>query len=298
MHIGEELRAELVEAVYRQAGGARAKCVALARQLNSVYAAEKLLNEELSRQGHEDFQRLRELGGQALAAVLEGGGPALANPDAFFSAEEQRSADFARPPALPARHGWWARTLGAIPSIAALVEAEDAPALEFLAGVEVLTQPTRLDYTVEFRFEPNPFFSNDCLRVEALHGAAGLEEEITELRSTPIQWKEGRDLTSGTRTTKGRGKGRPRKTVAVKKRSLFLLFANLRQPDEEEDEAEEPAGDGPPTDAQIFYDACDVLETLRHDLFTCLVPLLLGAEVGFLGQAETPPAGKPDCKAQ
>lgn len=303
MNIGEDMRGKLVEAIYRQPGGTREKCIALAHQLENVYAAERLLNEQLSLQNHENFLQLRELHGQVLASIFEPGAPALTQPDKYFTAEEQASAEFKQAANPCTRKGWWAQTLSKAPVTAALIEPEDEAALEFLSALDVVTQPSRFDYSVEFRFEPNPFFHNECLRVDVLHGD-GLGEEITELKATPIQWKDGKDLTNVTKTTKGRGKGRSRKTVTLKKKSFFLIFANLLQPndddEDEEEEEEESAVDVPPSDTQIFYDACDVMEFLRQDLYTCLVPLMLGVKVGFLGEGETPPAasGKPDCKTQ
>ena len=288
MGLSEDLPAGLAEAVYRQAPGAKEKCIALTRQLAQVYAAERQLNERLSQQGHEDFLRLQDAHSQVLAALFEGKAPPLADPSAFFSEEELQSPEFARAAATPIdRKGWWARTLHALPAVDALIESEDEDALGFLSDVRVSTQPARMDFSVEFAFEPNPFFSNATLRVEALHEGG---EEVVELRATPVQWREGRDLTSVTKSAKGKGKGRPKKTVSVRKRSFFLVFANLRQPDDDDEDEEEPDPDAPPTDAQVFYDACDVLATLRHDLIPCLVPTLLGVKVGFLGEDGAPVA--------
>lgn len=301
MHFDEDLKKKLVEAVYKQPSAIKNKCIAIARQLSLIYGEEKSLNESLNRHGHESFQRMRELHGEVLATLFEGSGAALADPDTFFTKEEQEMPEFTQAAVRVERKGWWGRILAAVPDIEETIEPEDKDVLEFLSDVNVITEPTRPVYTVEFSFESNPYFHNDCLRVEVIRSVEG--EEVVELRATPIQWKDGKDLTTATKKTKNRGKNRPQKTITVRKPSFFLNFTSLCEPEESHDEEEEDE-EAPPCDAKIFYNACQVFETIRFELLPCLAPLLLGVKVPLLGETALPTdlgasaAAKPECKAQ
>ncbi|KFG34368.1 hypothetical protein TGP89_244105, partial [Toxoplasma gondii p89] len=140
-------------------------------------------------------------------------------------------------PAVPA---FWMNCLKQNSTLAELVEEHDAPILEHLENIscEYFTPEEQTDFRLVFDFSPNEFFTPNRLVKEyhltvssGRHGA-----ELTSTKSTPIAWKEGKDVTKKVVTRKQRNrKTRQTRTVeeVVDNESFFNFFTDHEIPSEE-----------------------------------------------------------------
>ena len=56
---------------------------------------------------------------------------------------------------------FWLQALGNHPLIADLMQEEDVAALEFLRDISVVYNETYTNFSLQFKFAENPFFSNE-----------------------------------------------------------------------------------------------------------------------------------------
>lgn len=98
---------------------------------------------------------------------------------------------------------FWVTTFINHPQISALLDEDDEDALHFLTKVEVHEiDDLKAGYTISFHFAENEYFSNDVISKE-FHMNENGDPSST---STPIGWKEGKDLTK--RETQNNAKGK------------------------------------------------------------------------------------------
>ncbi|XP_078493810.1 protein SET-like isoform X1 [Ciona intestinalis] len=98
---------------------------------------------------------------------------------------------------------FWVTTFINHPQISALLDEEDEDVLHFLTKVEVHEfEDIKTGYKISFHFKENEYFDNSIISKEFHMN----EEGDPSCKSTPIRWKEGKDLTK--RETQNNSKGK------------------------------------------------------------------------------------------
>jgi len=100
--------------------------------------------------------------------------------------------------------GFWAQVFANHPQVSAILSERDDETLSHLESLEVEEfEDIKSGYKISFHFKSNPFFENDVL-VKEFH----ISDENGSSKSTPIQWKPGKnflsksDVKAGTKRTK------------------------------------------------------------------------------------------------
>jgi template-activating factor I len=96
---------------------------------------------------------------------------------------------------------FWVTAFVNHPQVSALLNEDDEEALQYLTKVEVQEfEDIKSGYRINFYFDTNLYFSNDVLTKEFHLNDTGDPSS----QSTPIKWKEGKDLTKKGNTNKGK----------------------------------------------------------------------------------------------
>jgi len=96
---------------------------------------------------------------------------------------------------------FWVTAFVNHPQVSALLNEDDEEALQYLNKVEVQEfEDIKSGYRINFYFDSNPYFSNDMLTKEFHLNDSGDPSS----QSTPIKWKEGKDLTKKGNANKGK----------------------------------------------------------------------------------------------
>ncbi|KAH9491680.1 hypothetical protein Btru_031204 [Bulinus truncatus] len=96
---------------------------------------------------------------------------------------------------------FWVTAFVNHPQVSALLNEDDEEALQYLTKVKVQEfEDIKSGYRINFYFDSNPYFSNEMLTKEFLLNDTGDPSS----QSTPIKWKEGKDLTKKGNATKGK----------------------------------------------------------------------------------------------
>ncbi|KAN0034317.1 hypothetical protein ACTFIV_000814 [Dictyostelium citrinum] len=124
-----------------------------------------------------------------------------------------------------------------------LLEECDIEALEYLVDIKIVQVGDNQDYSLDFHFSENPFFTNTVITK-----TVKLEEdgELNEIVSTPINWKDGKNFTvqSKKKTVKSKPtKGKAASTTTTTVQEVVpCFFSTFISPNEEptsDDEADE-----------------------------------------------------------
>jgi hypothetical protein len=100
-----------------------------------------------------------------------------------------------------------------------LLNEEDEEALQFLTKVEVQEfEDIKSGYKINFHFDTNPYFENTCISKEFHLNDTGEPSS----KSTPITWKNGKDLT---KKSSSQAKG-GRKRNHEEQESFFAWFTD------------------------------------------------------------------------
>jgi len=114
---------------------------------------------------------------------------------------------------------FWVTAFVNHPQVSALLNEEDEEALQYLTKVEVQEfEDIKSGYKINFHFEQNPYFENSVLTKEFHLKDSG--EATTD--GTTIQWKPGKDLTSGSSQEAKAG----RKRSHMDQETFFAWFAD------------------------------------------------------------------------
>ncbi|XP_064616041.1 protein SET-like [Liolophura sinensis] len=114
---------------------------------------------------------------------------------------------------------FWVTAFVNHPQVSALLNEEDEEALQYLTKVEVEEfEDIKSGYRINFTFESNPYFENDAISKEFHLNDTGEPSS----KSTPIKWKQGKDLTHKTLTPSKGG----RKRNHEEQESFFCWFTD------------------------------------------------------------------------
>ncbi|XP_072016676.1 LOW QUALITY PROTEIN: protein SET-like [Amphiura filiformis] len=114
---------------------------------------------------------------------------------------------------------FWVTALVNHPQVSMLLDEEDEEALQYLTKVEVQEfEDIKSGYKINFHFKSNPYFENEVITKEFHLNETGDPSS----KSTPIQWKRGKDLTkkSGAQAQKGK------KRAHTESESFFCWFTD------------------------------------------------------------------------
>uniref|UniRef100_A0A5F8HFV3 SET nuclear proto-oncogene n=1 Tax=Monodelphis domestica TaxID=13616 RepID=A0A5F8HFV3_MONDO len=115
---------------------------------------------------------------------------------------------------------FWVTTLISHPQLSSLLGEEDEEALHHLTRIEVIEfEDVKSGYRIDFYFEENPYFENKVISKEFHLDESG---DLAS-KSTEIQWKSGKDLT--TRPCQILNKG-GRKRLREEPDSFFTWFTD------------------------------------------------------------------------
>nr|CAD7403555.1 unnamed protein product [Timema poppensis] len=118
---------------------------------------------------------------------------------------------------------FWVTAFVNHPQISMVLEEEEEDCLHYLTKLEVEEfDDIKSGYRINFHFDKNPYFENLIITKEFHLGTSGDPAS----QSTPIQWKEGNDLTKSSKE-KMLDKGKKRQ---LEKRSFFTWFTNHADP--------------------------------------------------------------------
>lgn len=140
--------------------------------------------------------------------------------------------------ATPACKGFWFTALKRLPSTTDEIEEHDEPVLEYLSDVRTVDldpDDVQKGFKVEFEFIENPFFTNKLLSVE-LHtkekNPFSKDMSCTQIQSTEIDWKAGKNVTVEKIAKKVKGGGAKKKKAkeTEEPRDSFFrsIFRNLK----------------------------------------------------------------------
>ncbi|XP_048774877.1 protein SET-like isoform X1 [Ostrea edulis] len=114
---------------------------------------------------------------------------------------------------------FWVTAFVNHPQISALLNEEDEEALQFLSKVEVQEfEDIKSGYKINFYFDNNQYFENDVISKEFHLNETGEPSS----KSTPIKWKNGKDLTKKSSTPSKGG----RKRNHEEQESFFCWFTD------------------------------------------------------------------------
>jgi nucleosome assembly protein 1-like 1 len=137
------------------------------------------------------------------------------------------------PEGTPALPEFWSRVIQVAEEFEGYVETWDLPVLKYLDDIRCdLINPDDddLGFTIQFRFKPNPYFTNNTLTktIKSEKTSSYIDQvEILEIVCDEINWKEGMDITVETVTKKKSGGGSKKKPSGPKitpRDSFFRFF--------------------------------------------------------------------------
>jgi len=295
------------------------KLIGLFKLLADIKAADKSFAVNSSKHDYDAHVQTQALFNQAVQVYKNEVAftkNSIKDPSIFFSAEELADPEFEKFESVAPVHPWF-NLLTKIDIINTYITEADEEILKHLTKIDVIRHPDSDDFEVEFSFEPNAFFTNDKLRVEAICDDDDENgEPIEEIKSTEIQWKEGKDPRHEEKKTKAKtkkGKKIPGKVKLERTDSFFWLFkdhAKHSQEEEEEDDEDGQGGD-PLSDSGLYHQAADIMELLKKSAFTYAIPAMFNIKVEeFTGlgdmddealegvQQQIQAGQKPECKQQ
>lgn len=141
----------------------------------------------------------------------------------------------------PALRGFWASAMKNHPAFESVIEEWDEPVLEYLADItkeNLDDSDSNKGFKLTFHFVENPYFSNPSLFKE-YHSEESSpytqECEVTLIKASEINWKDGKDVTveKVAKKVKGGGakKAKQKKEKEEPRDSIFRHFFRTLKPD-------------------------------------------------------------------
>ncbi|EGC35026.1 hypothetical protein DICPUDRAFT_34067, partial [Dictyostelium purpureum] len=155
--------------------------------------------------------------------------------------------------------------------IGEIIETVDEEALSHLVDVKITQVGDNSDYSIDFHFSENPFFTNTVIS-KTVHIQ---EDELQSIDSTPIEWKEGKNFTSKVvkKQVKGRGKGKASTaTTKMVSESVPCFFGSFLGAVAEDDEAIEDEEEDDPR----MYMQFQIIAKLKDIIIPNAVEFFLG----------------------
>ena len=188
---------------------------------------------------------------------------------------------------------FWLNVLRNCSAVGPAIQVEDAIALASLLDIRCIPTNSSADgeesrgFSIQFLFDQNEYFTNDVLE-KSFYFSSDVDEFCEEnflyAKGTPIEWKEGKCLTSKKITKSQRNKktGATRNvTEVVEVPSFFSFFKTIEGPSQEDDASQMDSEDFEMFEQQI-YEEYYVGELLR----TRIIPYAFDWFCGTMSLAE------------
>lgn len=141
----------------------------------------------------------------------------------------------------PAISGFWATAMKNHPAFESVIEEWDEPVLEYIRDItkeDIDESDSNKGFKLTFFFAENPFFTNEILEKEYhLEESSPYTQEcdVTLIKATEINWKDGKDVTieKVAKKVKGGGakKAKQKKEKEEPRDSVFRHFFRTLKPD-------------------------------------------------------------------
>jgi len=141
----------------------------------------------------------------------------------------------------PALSGFWATAMKNHPAFESVIEEWDEPVLEYIRDItksNIDENDSNKGFRLTFHFAENPYFSNETLEKEYHVEESSpytQEVEVTLIKASEIEWKEGKDVTieKVAKKVKGGGakKAKQKKEKEEPRDSVFRHFFRTMKPD-------------------------------------------------------------------
>ena len=235
----EEKRESIIEAIKGLEIDRRIACVALYSHTIKLYDRADIFEKDSNKIGIQVAASATKFAKQ-IADTARGVTPVkvedLGDLSEFFDQDEIAKIPQIESKKIP---DYWGQVLSNVEMIAGIIEETDKPALQALNRIEVtIPEGENCEYSVIFHFDENEYFSNESLEV---HVTADKNDEIIEMDSDIIDWKEGKNLAYKEATGEaGASKNKKKKKKGGKakekqaKRSFFHIFKAVTQEELEE----------------------------------------------------------------
>ena len=226
----------------------------------------------------------------------------------FFTEEEMKSPEFAEIPPATIPEGLFLKLMESNPHLDETMTDKDKEILQHLQNIEVTKFPNKKDFTVEFTFAKNDFFTPETIRLEVIcdgdnEGMSNIAKVVSPIK---INWTAGKDPRHKEKKIPAKGKKKA-KVVNEKLDSFFWIFEGCERVDEDEDMDEED--DTEVFTPMYFYSfACDILEGFEREFYQFVIPEMFGIKhthpEDLEDENETGPGAikakqtNPECKQQ
>lgn len=164
--------------------------------------------------------------------------------------------------------GYWLQAMGQLEEIGDYITEEDVPLLLKITDIRCTISDDYDAFTLHFHFAENDFMTNSVLTKTYTVDPHLLTEEapaLTGCEASPIEWKDGQDLTvreikKKQKAKSGKNKGQTRMVTKIEpKASFFHYFKEPREDDEDEEEEDEDEEEKPGFTVDTDYDIAHVI---------------------------------------
>merc|ERR1712183_379404 len=169
--------------------------------------------------------------------------------------------------------------MGKGPGIAESIKPGDEPILKHLTLIQCDVFEDKDDYKLTFNFSENEYFTNSSLVVDVTVDPE--QGSATEIKSSKIEWKEGKNTCEKTITKKQKNKktGQSRTvTKTQKSESFFHIFSDRKEDDEDEEEGEDEEP------IMAFEQADEILGLIHENVIQYVGASYFGVEIPELEQ--------------
>jgi len=277
--MNKEVETELKAKIKQLEMPMKIKCSALYQHLQKVYDAQTICD-NANRKIIYDFQQehghfLNEIANIAMGTtaltddMLEG-------KEEYFSPEELEAGEHKKTAQLDS---FYLNVLKKGPGLAESIKPGDEPILKHLTSIQEEVFEDKDDYKLVFNFSENEYFTNETLEV---HVTVDPEQgSASEMKSSKIDWKEGKNTCEKTISKKQKNKktGQSRTVTKTQKcESFFHIFSDRKEDDEDEDEGEDEEQIMP------FEQADEILGLIHENVIQYVGASYFGVEIPELEQ--------------
>lgn len=277
MPIKGEIKENLLKEIKETEQPEKLRLVGLYRQLQRIYEKDDEYSRNTTAFAFETHEKLRNLSTKAMQ-IMKNEEPIneaeLTDKDQFFTPEELESEEYKtafngeNPKQIP---HFWLHLLQKIQKSAFMIKEQDEEVLKHLQHLDCIKNQNNTDYTLEFIFSENEYFTNQKLTIY-VKMEEDEDTEVETIKADKINWKEGKNVL----VTKIKKRNKKGKTVFKEKRneSFFWIFKDYNANDfqvNEEDEMAEYDMD-PTADRSLFEMTYDFVDFISKDFFPFYIP--------------------------
>ena len=290
MIMSEDLNKDVIGAIKKTGNNEKVKLIGLYKQLKDMYAEEEIKETKENKASFKSFTLIKGLFNEALKMYQ---GETQLNKEKMtklkeiFTEEEWNSMDFDAKITTPQIDSLWLTMLSKIEVVRNALTEEDKKIMKHLKFMEVFKFEDSRNFSIEFIFEENEYFSNNKIRIDTIHDNGDESgETIAEIKCDKIEWKEKKDVRHVETKEKPKhrkGKKLPAKVTLERTDSFFWIFQDYKRPDDDEvdDEDIEEMEKNMLSDDALFALTSDLLNAIQNSFYVYIIPAMLGIDVFF-----------------